>query len=255
MKLTLADPKILKDAVAIISELVTEARFSISKDAMELVALDPATVAMVDFKLLASAFTEYDVTDKEDIALNLMQFKHILRRIGPSDTLVLEKENEQLKVTIKGASTRTFQIRLLDLEDEKRRSPPKVDYTATVTCLSQNLADAIDDVDLVADSVAFSAKDKLFTVSAEGDLSKANIELPADQDTKVVVQDTVDGEKVQKPVRARFSVEYLKKMVQGGKLADKVTVQFRTDHPLRLEYKVLNKVVLSFILAPRVEND
>ena len=82
MKLTLADSKLLKDSVAIISELVTEARFTITKDAIDLVAMDPANVAMVIFKLLSSSFTEYTVEKDVKVALNLKQFEAGLKKSG-----------------------------------------------------------------------------------------------------------------------------------------------------------------------------
>jgi len=63
MKLTLSDPTILKDSISIISDLVNEGTFNIDKTGMELVAMDPANVAMVIFKLFSSAFVEYDVKD------------------------------------------------------------------------------------------------------------------------------------------------------------------------------------------------
>lgn len=254
MKLVLADAKLLKDAVATISELVTEARFVCTPDGLELIALDPATVAMVDFKLLASAFSDYDVEDGDEICLNLMNLKQVLRRAGGADTIELETKDNKIRILIKGTSARTFHLPLIEL-DESRRSLPKVDYSATITTTSSQFSDAIDDADIVAESVALLAEGNAFTVRAEGDLSKVNIEIPQDHDTKIVIEEEVAGAAVEQPVKARYSIEYLKKMVQGGKLAEKVTLQFRKDHPLRMEYKLLNKVQLVFILAPRVEND
>lgn len=255
MKLTLAESGLLKDAIGLISELVTEAQFNATPEALELVALDPATVAMVDFKLLASAFADYEVDkDGEHIALNLVNFKQVLRRAGSSDAITLETVDGKLKATIKGQSTRTFHLPLIDFESEKR-SLPDISYTATVTTTSSQFSDAIDDADIVAESVALLAQDKTFTIQAEGDLSKVNIDVPQDEDTKIVIKEEIDGEEVEMPIKARFSIEYLKKMVQGSKLADKVTLSFRTDHPLKVEYKQLNKVAITFILAPRVEND
>ena len=61
MRLTLAEPSYLKESISIISDLVNEARFKITPNAIELVAMDPANVAMVVFKLLSSCFVEYDV--------------------------------------------------------------------------------------------------------------------------------------------------------------------------------------------------
>ena len=79
MKLTLAEPKYLKDSIAIISELVSEGRFKITKESIELVAMDPANVAMVIFKLLSSSFTEYNVEKDTEISINLSNLKSILR--------------------------------------------------------------------------------------------------------------------------------------------------------------------------------
>ncbi len=85
MKLTLAEPKYIKDSISIISELVTEARFKITKDAIELVAMDPANVAMVIFKLLSSSFVEYDLKKDVEVAINLNNFKQVLRRAKAND--------------------------------------------------------------------------------------------------------------------------------------------------------------------------
>ena len=110
MKLTLAEPKYLKDSIGIISELVTDAKFKITKDAVELVAMDPANVAMLIFKLLSSCFTEYDL--KEDIELNidLGNLKQILRRAGANDMLTLETQENRLKLELTGKTKRTFSL-------------------------------------------------------------------------------------------------------------------------------------------------
>ena len=44
-------------------------------------------------------------------------------------------------------------------------------------------------------------------------------------------------------------------MINGSKIADDVSISFNNDYPLKIEYKTVDKVMLSFILAPRVEND
>ena len=44
-------------------------------------------------------------------------------------------------------------------------------------------------------------------------------------------------------------------MIAGSKLSDKVSVHFNTDYPMKIEYKIVDRLALSFILAPRVDND
>ena len=73
MKLVLAEPKLLRESVTIISDLVNEATFKIDSNGMEMVAMDPANVAMVIFKLLSSSFAD----TQEGRA-----FRHALSRTG-----------------------------------------------------------------------------------------------------------------------------------------------------------------------------
>ena len=248
MKLSLAEPKYLKESISIISELVNEARFKITPEAIELVAMDPANVAMVIYKLLASNFTEYDVKKDTDIAINLGNLKQILRRAGPNDMVTLEVTPEsKLQVTLRGTSKRTFSIPIIDIE-EKEQKIPELNFDVEINAECGLLNNAIEDVDIVAESVSFVAEDKKFTILAEGDLSKAKIEIAGDDKTKIAA-------KTKDVTKAKYSIEYLKKMVAGAKLADTVGVYFSKDYPLKLEYKAIDKVLLQFILAPRVEND
>ncbi len=245
MKLTLADPKYLKEGVSIISELVTEGVFKVTPDNIELIAMDPANVAMVVFKLMGSTFTEYDVKKPEFLGVNLNNLKQVLRRTKTNDNLTLEVEENKLKLTLKGTSTRTFHLPLIDVE-EKEQKVPDLKFSATITTDSDILNDAIEDADIVGESVSFIADPKHFVVSATGDLNKANIDIDAGDGTKITAT---------AKVKSKYSIEYLKKMIQGSKLSDKVRIEFAKDYPLKLDYVEKNKVQLAFVLAPRVDND
>lgn len=247
MKLTLAEPKYLKDSVSIISELVNEARFKITPNAMELIAMDPANVAMVVFKLLSSAFAEYEIKEDVILGVNLINLKQILRRAKPTDVMTIELEDGKLKIQFKGSSTRSFSLPIIESE-EKEQKVPELVFPVQIKTTSTVLNEAIEDVDVVADSVAFIAEPGMFIIKAEGDLSKAKIEIKPNEDTKI----TLDTDET---LKARYSIEYLKKMINGSKLSENVSIGFNKDYPLKLDYKVVDKLQLSFILAPRVENE
>ncbi len=245
MKLTLAEPKHLKESVTIISDLVNEAQFKIGKDGLELIAMDPANVAMVIFKLLSSCFTEYLVDKEAQIGINLANFKQILRRIGTNDILTLELDDGKLKITLSGRSKRIFNLPLIDIE-EKEKKVPKLEFSASITLPSSVLNEVIEDADIVAESISFMAEPKKLGFNAEGDLNNVNIEMHEDNEIHI---------KANAKARSKYSIEYLKKMVGGSKLADKVEIDFSNNYPLQLTYKAVDKLMLSFILAPRVEND
>lgn len=248
MKITLAQPKLLKDSVSVIADLVTEVRFATTKDALELIAMDPANVAMVIFKLLSSCFVEYDVKYGSGFAVNLNDFKQVLRRIKPDDSLTIEEEENKLLLTAKsskGGSVRKFALPLIDLDDHEQKIP-NLEFKAVVEMPSSRLSEAIEDVDIVGESVSFTVDKKKFTVSASGDLRKADVEISASEDTKIEAKDQV---------KSKFSIEYLKKMIQGSKLAGRATIKLSQDYPIKLEFTSVDQLHLAFILAPRVDND
>src|SRR3989338_5377912 len=145
MKLTLAEPKYLKDSISIISELVNEARFKVTKEGIELIAMDPANVAMVIFKLFSSTFTEYDLKEQKEICLNLDNLKQVLRRTSPSDMITLELDaDNKLRIQLRGQTTRTFSIPTIEF-DEKEQRIPELKFGAKVTTSASILNDAIED--------------------------------------------------------------------------------------------------------------
>jgi proliferating cell nuclear antigen len=246
MKLVLSEPKYLKDGLSIVSEIVTEGTFKINSDVMELVAMDPANVAMVIFKLPASSFVTYEIDGPTSITLNLNNLKQVLRRTKSSDSLSLEVDENKLKIILESTTKKTFHLPLIDVDDDEQKIP-ELNFNATITTLSSILNDAIDDVDVVGESVVFNTTKKTFKISSKGDLTKASVDINADGNTKI--KSSEDN------IKAKYSIEYLKKMIQGSKLSDEVLIQFSKDFPLRLDYQVKDKVSLSFILAPRVDND
>jgi proliferating cell nuclear antigen len=195
---------------------------------------------------LSSCFTEYDVKEETQIAINLGNLKQILRRASSNDMLSLElTEDNKLSIKLKGSTTRTFNLPIIELE-EKEQKIPDLEFPTAITLPSTTLTNAIEDADIVAESVTLEVENGAFNIHALGDLSQAKIEIKSGDNIKIE-----SSEKV----KAKYSIEYLKKMIGASKLSDTVDIKFNNDYPLKLEFKVVDKLLLSFILAPRVEND
>jgi len=249
MKLTLAEPKLLKDSISVISELVNEVSFKINKDGLELIAMDPANVAMVVFNMLSSSFVEYDVPEEINVSVNLESLNQVLRRVKPSDTVTFELDNEKNKLRIKarGESTRTFNISLIDV-DESENKLPVLTFNVNAEMPSSVFSEAVDDMDIVSESVAFSAEPNKFIIESEGRFNAAKVEISTDEELSLKI-----GE--EEKVLSKYSIEYLKKIVKGSKLTNNVKLSFGKEYPLRVDYQIVDKLMLSFILAPRVDND
>jgi proliferating cell nuclear antigen len=170
-----------------------------------------------------------------------------LRRAKPNDTLTLELlEDNKLQITLKSNSTRTFSLPIIELE-EKEQKVPSLKFPVHIKTSCSIFEDAVADADIVAEAVTLSAEKDKMIVTAEGDLSKVHIEIKANDETDIKVESN--------KIKAKYSLEYLKKMIAAGKLTDNVEISFNNDYPLKLDYKVVDKLILSFILAPRVESE
>lgn len=244
--LRLNEPRILNGSISIIADFITEATLSIQKDGIRLIAMDPANISMVILNILPPAFTEYRVDEPEEITINLDTLKQALRRAKPTDSLLLTSEKNKLKIVITGKSTKRFYVPLLEREG-KERKVPTLEFMATIELDANEFRDYVDDASIVGDAVSFEADKNTFTIAAGDTGSRVSIELTKGADALLQI---AAGQQV----KSVYSVDYLKKMARTAALADTATVQFAKDYPLRLDFRALNKMQMSFVLAPRIEN-
>ncbi len=240
MIVQLDNPKILSDAISIISEIVNEVRIKLTEEGMSIVAVDPANVAMVIFKLPKESFAQYEA-GKEVWGVNLEDFKKVMKRAASSTTMTLEQEENQLKISTFDKAKRNFVLSLIDVSSEDK-SEPSLTFSCDVEMNSQEFSQAIEDSSVVADSGAFLVGKDFFIIEGKGSLNSAKAEFSSDHI------------KVSGTGKSKYSLEYLMKFVKAKSIAEKVIIKFADDYPLRLDFAG-NRVGIGFILAPRVEND
>ncbi|MBI5871912.1 hypothetical protein HZB88_02400, partial [archaeon] len=236
MRLVLAEPRLMRESISIISDLVNEVTFKVNEDKVEVIAIDPANVAMIDFKLLSSAFVEYEIKEPLEFSVGLDNLKAVLRRAKPVDTisLVLDKGSNRLKLNLKGETNRTFNLALLNPEEGTEQKVPNLKFAAKITLLSSKFDEAIEDMGIVAESVGLHLENDRFIIQSESAFSDAKVEMPSGDETIIIM----DGKEA---ITAKYSIEYLKKISKASRLADIVSLEFGKDYPLKAEYKLLDK--------------
>jgi proliferating cell nuclear antigen len=248
MRLELSDVDLLKNAIPILAEIVDEGVFKVDKNGISLLSPDRAMVAVIDFRILSSAFDSFQISGELNLGLNLSNFVSILKRVKGSDKLILETEDgsNKLRLTLEGGGRRTFELPLLDISMER---PPidQLAFPGKIQLESGVFEDGVADAEIAGDSIVFEADQKGgFRMHTKGDTSSAKLEMKEKDKGLLSVE-------MPKAVKSRYPLEYLKKMAKASKLADQMTLEFDNDYPMRLGFKVIDKMNLSFILAPRVE--
>lgn len=245
-KASLKNINLLTDSISTIAELIDEGIFKIKKEGISFIAADRAMVAVVDFSLDASAFEKYELDKDENIGLNITNFLSVLKRASGGDKINFNLQDSKLEIVLEGASRRRFVLPLLDLSQEEIPAIDQLEFTTKADLKSEVLQSGIADAEVVADSVLFEASDGKFGMRAEGDISSAQLEL--EKGNQSLIELKADGS-----IKARYPLEYLKKMAKACKISDVVSLQWGQDYPMKLEFKSNDKKVnLSMVIAPRV---
>ncbi len=242
MKLKLDHPKLFSEIIGIISELVLEVRLKVNKEGMGIIAIDPANVAMVVFKLPSNAFSEFEIENEEVLGVSLENLKAVLRRIKPGSVLIITKEENGLKLEIRDKITREFSLALIEIEGEEKKMP-NLEFISKIEMSGSDFAEVIEDCSVVADSCSFISEADKFIIKAKGSLNSFKSEFSSDQ-LNITAQNA----------HSKYSLEYLQKMIKATKITDKVIINFSNDYPLKLDF-LTPFIELSFILAPRVEQE
>ena len=243
------DPKLLRDSVDIISQLIDDGLFKLKKEGIELLASDRAMVSVVDFKLKSTNFESYECDKDKIIGINLLNFLTVLKRANINDklTLNLNEAESKLEIILEGDSFRNFAIPLIEISKEEIPQVDQLEFTADAEVRTDILEQGINDADIIADSVVIELSDEKLRMFAEGNSSKSELKLEKGNEALLNLS-------AKEKVKSRYSLEYLKKMIKGAKIADKSKIMIGKDYPMRIEFRGEN-VLLNFILAPRVAED
>jgi proliferating cell nuclear antigen len=242
------DPKLLRDSIDIISQLIDDGLFNVKKTGIELEAADRTMVSFVDFKLKSSAFEEYECDKDITVGINLLNLLTVLKRANLDDklTISLDEKGSILEVILEGSSVRKFALPLLQIS---KAETPDIEqllkkFTADAEVDSSILEQGISDAEIVADSVIIELSPDKLRMFAEGNNSKSELKIFKGTDTLTKLNS-------KEIISARYSLDYLKKMIKGSRLSDKAKIMLGKDFPLRLVFENDN-AFLGMVLAPRV---
>jgi proliferating cell nuclear antigen len=252
VRLCVADTQLFADCIRTINGLVTEARIKLSEQGLSILAIDPANVALVSFKMSKPEFLEWDVTADTEIGISLASLKEILGRAKEKDNkLFLEVTDNKLLVTIvgKNGKKREFRMSTLDLTNEKEQKMPDLKFTAQIVVDNTVLKEGILDVGISAESIAFSVNNNKLNFKGSGDVTKVNLEVDA------VVNCAKDDKNNYVDVESKYSIEYLNKFTVC-KIAKNAKIGLSNSYPIKISY-INDKGTMSmeFVAAPRIENN
>ena len=227
--------------------LVDECKIHLTEDGLEIRAVDPANVGMVDLSLEAEAFESYEA-DGGLIGVNLVRLKDIAGMAG-GDQLVhldLDEETRKLHISIDGLE---YTLALIDPESIREEPDlPDLDLSATIVIEGRDIDRAVTAADMVSDHIELGVEegDELFYVAAEGDTDDVHLELGQDD-----LIDLVTG-----PASSLFSLDYLQDMNKAIPKDTEVTMELGEEFPVKLHFDYAEgQGSVTYMLAPRIQSN
>lgn len=230
-----------KSIFKLIGGLVNEVQINITQEALIIRATDVANVCMALLDLEKSFFKEFDVEKPIKFGADIGELNRVLGRFD----MGIECDVTEL-LTIKGETStkevKTFSLSTIDIT-EKQQKRPELEYSGEIIMKSEYFSNTVEDVAVVTnDVVSFLVENKKFSIKAGGKKSDANIDFGNNVRVELPSED----------IEARYSIEYLSKI--SAKITEDIHIKIKKDVPLSVDYKGTD-FILTFILAPRVENE
>ena len=223
--------------------LVDECKVRLDEDGLSIQAVDAANVGMIDIAVPKEEFEQYEA-DEELIGLNLVRFGDVVGMASKDDTVALELNEQTRKLRVETGGLR-YTLSLID-PDSIHQEPtvPDLEHIATYSLQASDIQRGVKAAGLVSDHLAFraSANPNHLAARAEGD---------TDDVRDILVRGTDGPEETEESL---FSLDYMEAVV--GELPDgEVTMRLGDDYPVKLDAPLFEDAELTYLVAPRIENE
>ena len=241
----------LKEFIGTVGSLVDEAKLNVNEDGMQIKAVDPSHVAMIEANLIKSAFDSYE-TDVAEMGIDVDKFKTVLAVAGKEDMVSLEKDDKlnRLVVTI-GNLTRAMP--LLDTSGMPDPKVPSLDLPAFVSVSVEEISQGLKASKSVSDHIALTTTKDSFRLVCEGDnQNRVDLTLGKEQLEKLVSPEETTS---------LFSLEYFALMVNSLPPDRILHINLGTDLPVKVDADLAIEDLtgaqgnVKFLLAPRIDRE
>ena len=241
-KIELTNHRILKSAFESIEKIVDEITLVADSDGLHLNTLDKSHITFITLDLDKTFFDEYQCDVPEKINIDTDEFMRVLKRAKSQDRVLMSVDEGNFIITFEGDATRTFKIRLIDIEYDNP-TPPQINHPTSFKVRFSILKDSINDIEIFSDKIVLEVDEDYFIASADGEFGDASIKY-------------LHGENINEHEKALFSLDKIREMLKADKFSEEAEISLGTDMPLSLTLTmVTGDGKLSFLLAPRLETD
>ena len=221
--------------------------------------MDHSRVSIIELKIPANWFNEYNHTHPTDIIIGInssIMYK-ILNARDRVQTIQLVYESntsDSLSIHYAGGDknmitfNKSFTVPLVDLETDMMTIPP-IDYEAEFAIPSNIFTSLIHQLKTFGDSLDIECTEsKIMLCSNSIDSGKMNVDIDIDD---LVTYSIVEGEEL----KMSFSLTYLNNICAFNKLSKYMEIRICNNYPMSVVFNLTDEASLTVFLAPKISDE
>ncbi len=223
-----------KSAVESISFFVPEGNFRFTDKGIFFKAVDPSQVVLVDYFVEKKNFEKY-LMEPNFVGVDLVELNKILQRAMPSDKMVLDISDAEIKIRFESDLKRNFRLPLIDVSEEEVKTPDII-YDAKIEINAGSFKEVLKDASLFGSSVVLRVSEGKFFVEAKGSQGVMESEV-----TKV------SHVASKQQITAKFSLNFLQNIVKQADGSKQITIELKNDHAMRVTYSIGSSRIIFYL--------
>ena len=241
----------LKEFIGTVGSLVDEAKLNVSEDGLQIKAVDPSHVAMIEANMMKSAFDSYEAKVME-MGVDIDNFKNVLTVAGKDDMVELEKD-EKLNRLVVNIGNLTRAMPLLDTSGMPDPKVPSLDLPASVSVVVGEIGQGLKASKSVSDHIPLTTTKDSFRLVCEGD-NQNSVDVSLGKDQLEKLDSSEDATSL-------FSLEYFALMVNSLPSDRILHINLGSDLPVKVDADLAVDDMtgaqgnVKFLLAPRIDRD
>eukprot|EP00917_Polyrhabdina_sp_WS-2016_P001099 GHVP01002190.1.p2 GENE.GHVP01002190.1~~GHVP01002190.1.p2 ORF type:complete len:261 (+),score=43.45 GHVP01002190.1:754-1536(+) len=248
---------ILRKVIDSAKEFVNEGNIECSENAFELAAMDQAHVTLIQFKLLKSAFEDYQCDKPSRLGVNFVNMAKLLKCGSQDDKISLNKDDksDRLKIcteTAGGNKKSIYDLNLMSLDID----PIDVDiseFDSKITMSSAEFKRICSSMESVGESVSISVTGDQISFETQGDIGNGQIVLKNGVCPENITTSTQIEVSKKTTITALFSLKYLANFSKGNPFSENVSLYVNEESPLVVSYEMPEVGYVKFYLAPKAD--
>lgn len=198
-----------------------------NESGIHLRGVDPSQVVLVDFSIPSSSFKKF-VVEPSLVGIDLSELDRILSRVQPSESLLLDVTESELKINVLGEFEKNFSLPLIDISYEEV-TLPKIKFESSVEITSRILKEALKDASIFGSLVVFRTEKNSFFLEANG--SHGTMSCMSKEGRAIKVNSSKD-------TVSKFSLNFLQNIVREVDPEHSIFLELKNDSPLKVSFSI-----------------